>query len=117
MLKGTLKLAALVTVVLVAYPVFHYRAVSPCEMLRKELMWQLEDRVAAAAASAAAAISSFGIESAEIDDDIEGALEGMAAGIAAGVAEAKVRRMSSGACARELWSITIGGDDAFDGES
>ena len=115
MLKATLKLVALVTVILVAYPVLHYRAVSPCEMLRKELMWQLEARVAAAADSAAAVISAFGVESEDIDDDIEGALEGMAAGIAAGVAEAKVRRMSPGACARELWSITIGGDDAYEG--
>jgi hypothetical protein len=116
MMKTTLKIAALVTVVLVGYPVVHYRAVTPCEMLRKELVWQMEERVAAAADSAAAVVASLGAESSGVEEEVESALAGVAAGIAAGVAEAKVRRMSPGACAGELWRITIGGDDAYEGD-
>jgi pheromone shutdown protein TraB len=115
MLKATFKIVGLVVVVLVGYPVVHYRAVSPCEMLRKELIWQLEERVEAAAATAAEQVEALGVESAEIEADLESALEGMAAGISAGVAEAKVRRMSTGECTSELWRITIGGEDAYEG--
>jgi hypothetical protein len=115
MLKGTVKIAALATVVVVGYPVVHYREVAPCEMLRKELRWQMEARVESAAASAKATVESLGIESSDVEHEVQTALEGVAADISAGVAEAKVRRMSSRECVGELWRITIGGDDAYKG--
>ena len=117
MLKTTLKIGALVAIAAIAYPVLHYRAVSPCEMLRKELIWQMEDRIDAAATAAAEQIEALGVDSVTVDLDVEAALEGVAAGIAAGAAEAKVRRMSARACAGELWRITIGGDEAYDAPS
>ena len=113
MLKTTFKIGALVAIAVIGYPVLHYRAVSPCEMLRKELIWQMEDRIEAVAAAAAEQVESLGIDSVTIEGDLEEKLGDVAAGIAAGAAEAKVRRMSSAACARELWRITVGGDEAF----
>lgn len=113
MLKATSKVVALVAIAAIGYPVLHYRAVSPCEMLRKELIWQMEDRIEAVAAAAAEQVESLGIDSVTIEGDLEQQLGDVAAGIAAGAAEAKVRRMSSPACARELWRITVGGDEAY----
>ncbi|KPJ99193.1 MAG: hypothetical protein AMS20_15835 [Gemmatimonas sp. SG8_28] len=114
MLKGLAKLAALVAIVVIAYPFVHYRTASPCGMLEKELVWQMEDRIEQAAEEARVQLEAFGADSLNVSDDVEAALEGVAAGIAAGAARAKVGRMSTTQCARELWRVTIGNEDPFD---
>lgn len=114
MLKGTVKVAALVGIVLIAYPFVHYRTASPCGMLEKELVWQMEDRIEQAAADARAQLEGVGGDSLDVSADVGAALEGVAAGIATGAARAKVRRMSTTQCVGELWRITVGGEDAFD---
>ena len=113
MLKTTFKIGALAAIAAVAYPVVHYRAVSPCEMLRKELVQQMEARIDSVASAAAAQMQALGIDSIRVDGELEHTLEDVAAGIAVGAAEAKVRRLSPAACARELWRITVGGEDAY----
>ena len=113
MLKTTGKLAALVAIVLLAYPFVHYRTASPCGMLEKELVWQMEDNIEQAAQEAREQLKSVGGDSLDISADVGAALEGVAAGIATGAARAKVRNMSTGQCARELWRITIGNEEPF----
>jgi hypothetical protein len=114
MLKGLAKLAALVAVVLIAYPFVHYRTASPCGMLEKELVWQMEDRIDQAAEDARIQLEAVGADSLNVSADVGAALEGVAAGIAAGAARAKVGRMSAPECVSELWRITLGGEEAFD---
>jgi hypothetical protein len=113
MLKGLAKLAALIAVVLIAYPFVHYRTASPCGMLEKELVWQMEDRIEQAAEDARIQLEAVGADSLDVSADVGAALEGVAAGIAAGAARAKVGRMSATECVAELWRITLGGEDAF----
>lgn len=114
MRRGYVKLAALVAIVLLAYPVVHYRTASPCGMLEKELVWQMEDRIEQAAEEAQAQLEAVGADSLGISAGVGAALEGVAAGIATGAARAKVSRMSTGQCARELWRITIGNEDPYE---
>jgi hypothetical protein len=114
MLKATVKVTVLIALVVIAYPFVHYRTASPCGMLEKELVWQMEDRIERAAEEARVQLEAVGADSLDVSDDVEAALEGVAAGIAAGAARAKVGRMSTTQCARELWRITIGGEDAYD---
>jgi hypothetical protein len=114
MLKGTGKIAALIAVVLLAYPLVRYRTASPCGMLEKELVWQMEDRLEQAAEEARVQLEAIGGDSLDISADVGAALEGAAAGIATGAARAKVSRMSAGQCTRELWRITIGNEDPYD---
>ena len=115
MRKGTVKLAALVAIVLLGYPVVRYRTASPCGMLEKELVWQMEDKIEQAAQEAQVQLEAVGGDSLDISANVGAALEGVAAGIATGAARAKVRNMSGGQCARELWRITIGNEDPYDG--
>jgi hypothetical protein len=114
MLKVLVKLAALGAIVAIAYPLVHYRTASPCGMLEKELVWQMEDRIEQAAEEARVQLEAVGADSLNVSADVEAALEGVAAGIAAGAARAKVGRMSTTQCARELWRITMGDEDPFE---
>lgn len=114
MMKGLVKLGVLVAILVMAYPFLHYRTTSACGMLEKELVWQMEDRIDAAAAEARDQLEAVGADSLDLSADVKATLDGVATGIAAGAARAKVGRMSGRECARELWRITIGNEDPFD---
>ena len=110
MRKLLLKSGALVLVVLLGYPVIHYRAVTPCGMYKRELTWHMERQMEQASAIASERLQALGGDSAEqTAAQVESAIEDVAAGVAAGVVEAKVRRMSAGECVSELWRVKVRG--------
>jgi hypothetical protein len=110
--KLVLKIGALVLVVLLGYPMLHYRAVTPCGMYKRELTWHMERQMEQASTIASERLQQLGGDSAEqTAAEVESAIEDVAAGIAVGVVEAKVRRMSAGQCVSELWRIKVRGQE------
>jgi hypothetical protein len=112
MRKLLVKFGALALVVLLGYPVIHYRAVTPCGMYKRELTWYMERQMEQASAVARERMEAVGGDSGgEAAAEVEAAIEDVAAGIAVGVVEAKVRRMSARECAGELWRIKVKGQE------
>ena len=108
-MKMLIKLVLLVIIVAVAVPVLQYRTVSPCTMLKKEMVRQAEEGVRQAGEQVREGLDSANIEVGEeterIAEDVAGAVGDLAVAITAGAAEAKVRRMSAGQCLKELWRM------------
>lgn len=112
MRKLVFKLGALALVILLGYPVVHYRAVTPCGMYKRELTWRMERQMEQASAIAKERVQALGGDSGEqAAAEVESAIEDVAAGIAVGMVEAKVRRMSAGECASELWRVKVRGQE------
>jgi len=105
--KLVLKFGALALIVVLGYPVIHYRAVTPCGMYRKELTWHMERQMQQAAEIARDQAAQAGADGERAAAEVQAALEGVAAGVTAGVVEAKVRRMSTGECVGELWRVKV----------
>ncbi len=111
-MKFFFKLVVLAVVVAIAVPIAQYRTVSPCTMLKKELVRQSEEAVREAGEQVEAEIAAADIE---LDEDARDAAEDVAevvgdlvVGVSEGVAAAKVRRMSKGQCLEELTRIKLG---------
>ncbi len=112
MRKSLLKLGGVVLVIVLGYPVIHYRAVTPCGMYKRELTWHMERQMEQASAIASERLQALGGDSAErAAAEVESAIEDVAAGVAVGIVEAKVRRMSAGECARGLWRVKVRGQE------
>jgi hypothetical protein len=108
-MKTLIKLALLLVVVAIAVPVVQYRTLSPCTMLKKEMVRQAEEGVRQAGEQVRGELDAADVELGEeteaVAEDIAGAVGDLAVAISAGAAEAKVRQMSSGQCLKELWRI------------
>jgi hypothetical protein len=109
--KYFFKIGALALLVVLGYPVIHYRAVTPCGMYRAELTRRMERSMEEAKEIARSHAEQAGVEGSETADRVAAAIDDAAAGIATGLVEAKVRRMSAGKCATELWRVAVRGQD------
>jgi hypothetical protein len=111
-MKALFKLVVLLLVIAVAVPIAQYRTVKPCTMLRKELVWRTERQLRDAGQQAREGLDSANVELSEDTEalvgDIAGVVSDVAVGVAEGVATARVRRMSSGQCLRELVRVKLG---------
>jgi uncharacterized membrane-anchored protein len=101
-MKTLLKILVAVVVVVLVVPLATYRTLSPCEMLRKELVRQTERQLEAARDSVREATGALGKEAQDAADAIAAGVQDMAASLAAGAAAAKTERMSARACVAEL---------------
>jgi hypothetical protein len=109
-MKTLLRILVAVVVVLLVVPLVAYRTLSPCEMLRKELVRQTERQLEAARDSISQAAAVLGQGARDAADAIAAGVQNAARDLAAAAAAAKVERMSAGACASELIRTRLKGD-------
>jgi hypothetical protein len=110
-MKTFFKFGALAVVILIAIPIAQYKTVSPCQMLKKELVAQAEKSAAEATDALQEEVGAYGEGAAEIAEGVASVVENVAVGVASGVAAAKVERMSMGECVSELWRIKVKGEE------
>jgi hypothetical protein len=109
-MKTVARILAVIVLVAVILPIARYRTVDPCQMLKKEMVAQVERKIAAARDTVRAAAGGLGEDAQRATDDIAGAVQNVAVGVASGVAAAKVDRMSKPACMSELVRTKLKGD-------
>ena len=102
-MKTLVKLALLVVIVMIALPMFKYRTVKPCSMLKKERIEQLREGIETAGEDAQEAVAEHSERAEQILGDVSEALEGLAEGLAERVADLEVDEMSTRECVAELW--------------
>jgi enoyl-CoA hydratase/carnithine racemase len=113
-MRKLLLLAGVTAIGLPAVPVIRYRTLSPCEMLRIELVDRVRQDVAEARADARDVVREHGAAAESVAAAVGDVVSAVSVGVAAGAAELKVQRMSSGECAAELWRIKVLGEEPKD---
>ena len=104
-MKTLAKIVLLALVVIIAFPLFKYRTVKPCTMLKKERIERIREGIESAGDDAREAVAEHSERAERILDDVSEALEGMADGLAERVAELEVEEMSTRECVVELWKL------------
>lgn len=105
-MKTLFKLAVFVVVVLLLVPVVMYGSVSPCGMLKKELMAQAKERIEGVSDAGKEQARELGGEEAErVAESVGAVVESTLEGMSEGLVEARVDRMSLRECVSELWRI------------
>jgi glutamine cyclotransferase len=110
-MKKILAMAAVVVVAVAAIPVAKYKTLSPCSMLRQELVNRAKHDVASMTQKGKEQAGEYGEDYGRIADGIGAVIENAAAGIAEGLAEERVKEMSLTGCAQEWWRIKFGKEE------
>lgn len=109
-MKRLFKVLAAVVVVILAVALVTYRTLSPCEMLRKELVRQTERQLEAARDSVSRAAAALGEGARNTADAIAAGVQNAALDLAAAAAAARTQGMSGGECLSELVRTRLKGD-------
>ncbi len=102
-------LAALAVLVILAIPVAQYGTLSPCGMVKREIVNQARATAESASARGREMVEGLGEEVGRLAEGIGDAVEDAAADVAEKLAEARVEQMSTGECVRELWKLRTEG--------
>lgn len=94
-----------VVLVALAMPLFKYRTIEPCAILKKERIEQIQEGLEEAGEEVAEVAAEHGKRAEQIVDDVREALGGLADGLAEQVVEHEVGEMSLRECVAELWKM------------